>query len=220
MRPTKDFNVLYRTATNRINKLRLLAQTSSLRPANEFTNSNREISYVVIELHTAYSNFARAYFLSCILKPTTISGVKIVCNPTIGNFIDAIDASMKACRNRTWVSARGNKNWTQRDEPSWHQPSILINSSQEIDCSNQTDISSAFSVPTSAFEDLTKFRNFFAHRNKNTMKIALGVASQYGISTTPNHPVKILCSPSLGRSQALILDWFDDINLVIELLCQ
>ena len=226
MRPTKDFDVLYKAATGKISKLRLLAQKSSSRPTNEFSNSNQEISFAVIELHTAYSNFARSYFLSCTLKPTTRSGGKVTCSPAITNFIDAIDASMKACKNRTWVTARGNKSWAQRDEPSWHQPNVLIDSCQEIGCSNQTNIMSAFSIPTSAFENLTKFRNFFAHRNKNTMQKALDVANQYSISTTPQnstmpyHPAKILCSPALGRNQTLLLDWIDDISLVIDILCQ
>lgn len=178
MQPTKDLNILYRTATDRISKLRLLVQNSSLRPANEFTNSNQEISYAVIELQTAYSNFARSYFLSCALTPTTRSGVKITCHQSITNFIDAIDASMKACKNRVWVNARGNKNWTQRDEPSWHQPNVLIDCCQEIGCSNQANITLAFSVPTSVFEDLTKFRNFFAHRNKSTMNAALTIVDK------------------------------------------
>ena len=221
MRPAKDFNVLFKAATDRIRKLRLLAQNSSLKPPTEFATKNQEISFVAIELHTTYSNFARSYFLSCILTPTTRSGVKVACDPAITTFIDAIDASMKVCKNRIWINARGNKNWAQRDEPPWHQTNVLIVSCQEIACSNQANIISALSVPTSAFDDLTKFRNFFAHRNKVTTNAALNLASHYGISiTSQTHPVEILCSPALGRTQAVILDWIDDISLVIELLCQ
>lgn len=221
MRPTKDFSILYNRTTDRINNLRLLAQNSCQKPANEFNKINQEISYVTIELHTAYSNFARSYFLSCVIKPVARSGIRITCDPAITSFIDAIDASMKACKNSIWLRANGNKNWSQRDEPAWHQTNTLMNSCQEISCSNQANIINALSVPTHAFQDLTKFRNFFAHRNKSTMSIALNLASQYSIPVSHNfHPSKILCMSAYGRTQSLILDWIDDISLVIDLLCQ
>jgi hypothetical protein len=219
MRPSRRFAILHKSASARIHRLRRLAEMACIRPSDQFANANREISWVAIELHNTVSNFARAFFLSCTLNPITESGTRITCTHTVSSFIDAIDLAMKACRFSMWSRASGRKNWQRRDEPPWHQPATLIDSSWEIGCSNYASIIAAFALPTMVFDHLPKFRNFYAHRNDSTSANAQSLALQYSIS--PNqHPSRILCAPAYGRPQALILDWIDDTLNVIELLCE
>lgn len=221
MQPARNFNILHEAVSKRLNRLRLIADRACLRPQKEFAESNREMSFVIIELHSTIANFTRSYFLSCTIKPKSRSGTKITCNPVIRSFAHAIDASMKACRNSVWRKSPGYA-WSRRDEPSWHQPSTLIGSSQEINCSYQTNILAAFSVPTRVFNDLTSFRNFYAHRNESTVNLARNLLIHYGITTTITvlHPTKILCTPAYGRPQSIILDWIDETQIVTDLLCQ
>lgn len=219
MRPSRRFTVLHKSAWARIQRLRRLAETACIRQFDEFANANREISYVAIELHTTISNFARAYYLSCTLKPITESGVRVTCSLTGANFIDAIDASIKACKHMVWIKARGRKTWDRRDEPPWHLPSTLIDSGREIRCSNHASIVAAFALPTMVFNHLTKFRNFYAHRSYVTRALAQSLALHYSI-LPDQHPSRILCAAAYSRPQALILDWIDDILNVIDLLCQ
>jgi len=153
MHPARNFNILHEAVSKRLNRLRFIATNACLRPQNEFSETNREISFVIIELHSAITNFTRSYFLSCTINPKSKSGTKVTCNPAIRSYADAIDAAMKACKNSVWRRSPGFA-WSRRDEPSWHQPNTLINSCQEINCSYQANILAAFSVPTRVFNDL------------------------------------------------------------------
>ena len=216
MRPAQHFEILYASASDRLQRLRNVANAALKKPNSHFAEVNREISYITIEMHTLAANFARAYFLSSVLSPITKSGVRIYCNPIISNFNDALNAAMKRCKNKIWLTGK----WNRRDEPPWHQPTILINCIDEIDCSNIASVKTAFSIATTpVFEHLTKFRIFYAHRNSETILEPKNIAFYYSI-TENKHPSKILCLPAYGRPQALILDWMDDMSNVIDLLCQ
>lgn len=221
MRPTKRFVVLHRSAANRLQRLRNIAAVATHRPVAMFSEANREVSYVTIELHTTITNFARAYFLSCTLNPVTESGTRISCMSSVTSAEDAIDAAMKACKFSAWKSAGGRKLWDRREEPPWHQPATLMKSCQEIGCTHHANIVAAFSLPASVFIHLTKARNFFAHRTDSTATQARAIASSYSISITGNeHPSRVLCVPAYSRPQPLILDWIDDVENVVGLLCQ
>lgn len=80
------------------------------------------------------------------------------------------------------------------------------------------DVLAAFSVPTKVFEHLPMMRNFYAHRNEHTARIAKNLA-RYTIPMR-GHPTEILCTRAYGRPQILILDWIDDITAIVELLCE
>ena len=45
------------------------------------------------------------------------------------------------------------------------------------------------------------------------------IAPDYSISLR-RHPTEILLSPAYDRPQVLILDWIDDIDIVVKLLCE
>jgi hypothetical protein len=213
MRPSRNLAQLHNKASHALSKLRVLAAVASSLSSSE---NHQVLAYVTIECQTTVSHFMRAYFLSCTLFAETESKITISCDPGIRTFDDAIYAS--ACRWKPNANFRLGR-IKLRDEPPWHNPNTLLNSCAEISCSNYTDIQAAFSVPTNAFSHLTKFRNFYAHRNDETVNIAKNLASHYSIRTD-RHPNKILCTPSLGRPQILILDWIDDIKQTFELLCK
>jgi len=212
MRPSKYLKELRKKAENRLGRLRLLADKASCLPLLE---SNRLISHVTIEVLNTWANFSRVYFLSCTVLAWRESGFRVMLsNQSIRTFSDAIDACMRRCKTSLWKKG----GWSRRDEPPWHKPETLIKSCYEIGCSNYLDIQNAFSLPTKVFENLPKFRNFFAHRNYDTVGEAKLIAHQYSIPVH-RHPTEILCTPAYGRPQVLILDWIDDIRLTVELLC-
>lgn len=95
----------------------------------------------------------------------------------------------------------------------------IRNSCDAIDCSHYVSVTAAFSIPTSAFDDLIPFRNFFAHRNDHTVNLAKAVAFSYSISQLL-HPTDILCSFAYGRHQILLLDWLDDFQATAGQLCE
>ena len=186
MRPSKLFAELHHHVMHRLNKLQALASSACFDP---FAEQDVAIAYVTIECQSTLANFVRSYYLSCTLTPVLENGRRVTCSPTVRTFNDAIDASMRKCKPTTWRKG----GWDRRDEPPWHRPETLINSCQEIGCSHMDVILSAFSVSTGVFDHLTKFRNFYAHRNDYTVRFARLVASSYSISSQL-HPTTILCS--------------------------
>lgn len=214
MKPSKYLWKIHRKAS-----IRFITIKKSAEDALNFNWPNldmdRLISYATIESLNTWRNFARTYFLSCTLHPRREGGSQITLNNiVIRTYDNALDAAMRRCK--PWIYQRGN--WSEKDEPAWHYPTTFMNCCNEIGCSNQNDISNAFSIPTHVFEHLPLFRNFYAHRSFYTAITAKNVAQRYSIPTY-KHPTSILCTPAHGRPQALLLDWIDDIKIIIELLC-
>lgn len=179
-------------------------------------DSDRIVSYICIECLSSWHNFCRSYFLSCILLPKTLSGHTILVNSDVRTFSDAIDISMRTCR-----PYRRRGSWSQSDEPFWRDPKIFVKSCEAIGCSNIDKIRSTFNIPIKVLEHLPKFRNYYCHRNNDTIKDVIALASYYTILIpfTPSHPTDILLLPAYNRPQALLLDWLDDIENYIDLLC-
>ena len=213
MKPSKYLNKIRNKTLNYLYKLHNMADKASRlsRPESEKT-----ISFVTIECLNLWANFSRAYFLSCALSPIRENGLQItLSNPNVQTFDDAIYAALRKCK--PWILSM--RNWGRRDEPAWHDPKVLIKSCTGIGCSNLIEIQAAFSISTKVFEHLSTFRNFYAHRNYYTAQKAKNIARYYTI-LVHNHPSNILFSYAYGRPQILILDWIDDMKIVLELLCK
>jgi hypothetical protein len=88
----------------------------------------------------------------------------------------------------------------------------------EIGCSNLTEITHAFSIATGVFDDLPRFRHFFAHRNEHTVSFVRDIARKYSIDPQL-HPTEMLCTSAYGRPQTILRDWMDDMDATVQLLC-
>jgi hypothetical protein len=216
MRPSRRFAVLQLTATVRLRKLRDVASSASFSlpaPAAKIA-----IAHAVVESLNTWTEFVRSYFLSCILRPMRVRGGRVAASAFSGaTFNDAIGVAMSRHRPRTPLAASGR--WPRRDEPPWHDPYVLLRSCADLGCSNLGQIQAALSLPTRVFTDLPVFRNFFAHRNHMTAASARSLASHYSIPSY-RHPMEILTSLPAGRPEPLLVDWIDDILIVIEFLCE
>ena len=215
MRPCRSIEGLGLVAKRHLNRFRDLAQNALTltRP-----DSDRIASYVCIECLSSWHNFCRSYFLSCILRPKTLSGYTISVNSHVRTFSDAISISMMTCKRNLWE--RGS--WNRRDEPLWRDPKIFVKNCEAIGCSNIEKIRSAFSIPNKVLDHLLAFRNYYSHRNDETIKKVRDLAFYYSISIPfkPSHPTDILLLPAYDRPQALLLDWLDDIEIYVDLLCE
>lgn len=108
---------------------------------------------------------------------------------------------------------------SRRDEPAWHDVTIFIKTCEAIRCSHLGEVQSAMSLHTRVFYDLPLFRNFYAHRNEESAIRALGLARRQYLITRARHPSEAILSPAPKRPQALLLDWLDEMEAVIDLLC-
>ncbi len=106
----------------------------------------------------------------------------------------------------------------RRREPTWHDPNTLLRIAASQAFSHRSDIVAAFSTGSRTFQDLPRFRNYFAHRNDDTLKVARNAAPLYGIPRALK-PSEILMSTPLNASEALIIIMIDDIVFTAEYLC-
>ena len=214
MRPCRDLERLRDTARYKLRKLREMA----LNAVSTIISREREalLSFIVIETLNTWNNFSRSYYLSCTVKPRTVTGKRITVGSLIPDFNSAIGLAVIYVRPHVTPPSSGI--WHRRDEPAWHDHNLFMQFCRNIGCSNITDIQAAFSFGSRVFVDLPVFRNFFAHRNSQTGKAVADLGPQYGVPATLR-PSQILLSRPLGRPQQLILDQIDDLVFIIELLC-
>jgi hypothetical protein len=177
-------------------------------------SEDRVISYTTIEALNTWGSFARAYYLSCCLcQARRTTGARVTL--AAGRITNTLDALF--CATRVMTGAKRPPT-NRRQEPAWHDPNTLLKTFAVLNVSNLNQIQAAFSYSTSAFAHLPTIRNFFAHRNDDTMHKVRDVARHLGVN--PNQRAcEIVCSALAGRPQNILADWLDDIRNVAVLLC-
>lgn len=215
MRPTKELVRLRDDALIRMQRLRRSAidAVSTL----SIPQSRVAIGHVTIELHNVWSNFARSYYLSCSLRPRRVSGAVVVPGTFTGTgFNDALGVAIRVYRPAALPSVTGA--WDRRHEPTWHDPTVLHASCAALGCSNVGEIQMAISLATRVLHDLPCYRNFYGHRNGMTAQAARNLAPLHGVPSL-RHPTQILSTTPTGRNFPLIVEWLDEVGVIVELLC-
>lgn len=214
MIPRRKLGRLQKTACKRIRRLSNIA--TDIPTFMSCHEKNVAVSFVVIESLNSWGNFLRSFYLSCRIGTCFRNGDPVTCANTFTDFNQAIgDAILLDHHN--WQPHQ-NGIWHRRQEPSWHDPNLILRLAQQQGWSNLPDIQAALSTGTQALSDLPIFRNYFAHRNQGTAYAARSVASNYVISTS-NSPVEILLTRPYQRPNPLIVEWLIDMENVIEFLC-
>lgn len=208
MNQARSLRKLNHVASRRVRRLTSIAIDARLLTSCE---RNRTAAYVTLELVNTWSQFVRSYVVSCILGAHSPTGI-ITTNSVATTVPDALlDAK------RVFVPS-----WSgplrRREEPIWHDPQTLVRIAQRLRFSNLAQISSALSTGTRTFSDMPVFRNFFAHRNRDSAYTALHLARTRGIYGV-RHPVVALYSFRRGASQELVFEFCDDVATAILLLC-
>jgi hypothetical protein len=176
--------------------------------------ADRLVSYVTIEALNAWGSFVRAYYLSCcVYRARRVSGKTVTFGvPRIANTTDALFWACKVVKGAKYPPV------DRRQEPAWHDPNTLLRTFAVLGASNLGEVQAAFSYSTDAFEYLPTLRNFFAHRNENTMDKVRNVARHLGVNPH-QRASEIVCNTVAGRPQSVLVDWLDDLSIVAMLLC-
>lgn len=196
-------------ATRRCFRLGLLVGETRLPLTPE---GSRSISFVSIELLNLWGEFCRAYYVSCALRAKDRTNARVVhTHSAIKSNTDAIALAVRTTRPKT----RKQTIFTHRDEPTWHNKSEFHKVMRALAPSNLADIDAALSQSNTVLNSLPTFRNFFAHRSESTAQKAQRLARQYRVSPR-QHPAMILATFPPGRPQTLILDYVDELRLIID----
>lgn len=214
MTPRRHLFFLRRSATRKIDRLRRIVTTATRQTPSR--DRDYLISYVVIETQNAWSNFARAYYLSAFMSSKRCQGGTMTVPTPPCTIADAIAYASVFARGGPPLAPGVTVH--RRNEPNWHDPNILLRLASHLSISNQLDIAASVSIGTRVFIDLPVFRNFFAHRNRFSEMAAKRLASYYSVAATKS-PQEIVLSVPAGGHQAVLHQWLDDIQVIVELLC-
>lgn len=215
MRSSRSFAKLLRMAHSRLARLKALT-ISAISPTTDSSARDQQLSYVVLEAHNLWANFIRSYLLSCLFLPRRMHGGQV----TLGNNAIVSPGDLVHCAAKLQKGPMAPAPTTRRDEPKWHDVSMFLKTCQAIQCSHLMNIQAALSVQTRVFYDLPTFRNFYAHRNEESAEKALALARKQYLITTAVHPTDALTTPAIRRPQSLVLDWLDDMYVVMGSLCE
>jgi hypothetical protein len=200
-------------ASGRLARLRVSALDGLAQSGPE---RDRQLAYVTVEALNLWANFARSYALSCPFRPTRITKGRV----TLSNAAITTPAAVLLLAAQARRGAGAVAPMTRREEPAWHERDLLIKTCLAMGCSHAGDVQSALSVITTVFEALPSFRNFYAHRNDESAEKAVALGKKQYLITGMRHPSAVLATPAYKRTQPLILDWLNEMQAVMELLCE
>ena len=103
--------------------------------------------------------------------------------------------------------------WVARDEPNWRDPNIVSRAMTSRSLSVTAGFLSAMSLGTGSYQRLFTYRNYVAHRNRDTALKVRRLAHDAGISATADpHELPYFRLP--GRPQYLLGDWLDELEAI------
>jgi hypothetical protein len=134
--------------------------------------------------------------------------------PPLKSELDAITVAIHALD----PSKRGKTGpWSPRDEPRWHEAPDFRKSLSALGTTNVGNVTSALALTPASVQQLTTFRNFYAHRGRETKRKTEAIARKY-LLVPDRHPTGILNDFPLGRPQTLLAELLDDIDATVQLL--
>lgn len=171
-----------------------------------------DVSFTIIDIHNALATFLRSYCLSSLTGAYKANGNRVRVMTAIQGHRSALTFAIRTERPKI----AGTGPWKHRDEPTWHDPNVIIRILNRAGCSNARGVSGALSIGSSAIEHLTTTRNFLAHRNESTAVKLRRLGRSYGVGT-PRDPLAVVFAVGHGRPQRIVEDWLDDIYTIFAL---
>ena len=172
------------------------------------------VAYVAIEALNAWALFSRSFYLSCA------GGAKTEKRKRVALTIQTTDPLGHAItRYKPGAQPNHLGEWHRRDEPTWHDPNVLMAVCRNLGCSIQPEIDASFSMGQKVFKDLPVFRNFFAHRNEGTSRAARNLGPSYTLPTRLP-PFQLLLSFSPGSTAPVIVEWLAEMKITADFLCK
>src|SRR5450759_3697668 len=107
------------------------------------------VSYVAIESLNAWTLFSKSFYLSCALNAVTERKRTIGVVPVGLTKNDAVGLAVRRFRPLARPNSIGA--WDRHDEPTWHDPNVLMAVCRHLRCSVQAQVESAFSLGQSVF---------------------------------------------------------------------
>jgi hypothetical protein len=170
-----------------------------------------------IDVQSYWSNWSRAYYLSCAVGCRSIAGNRI--SSALGQPLNENQALAIAVRYyRRNASPLPNGLFPGHFEPKWFDPTVLISVANAAGLSNLATIQSAFTNRADVFADLRQMRNYFAHRCEQLHAESLQLAPKYLVGN-PKQPAEIIWHVGASSVISVIEGWVSHIRQVALFLC-
>lgn len=178
------------------------------------------MSYVAIEGHNTWTNFARAYYFSCFVGTRLRTGGRVATSPTFTatKMADAQGWAINRFRPKKKKRPDAAGNWDARDEPPWFKTDVFYTLCDDLGCSNLASIQAAMSSQPTVFAELPHFRHFFAHRNRYTEADALSSAAVLGLPTAAGPAAALVHRPPT-IPRATLHQWLVDLQTAVRGMC-
>lgn len=154
MRKCKRLRRFRATFNHRV--ARLVSRLSAISGAPRHKDRDLVIAYVTIEALNAWALFCRSFYLSCALGAWTERKRRVT---VFSATSDPLGAAITLCNSHARPNADGL--WRRRNEPTWHDPNVLMRVCKKPGCSIQAQVERAFSLNQNVFNDLPVFRKCF-----------------------------------------------------------
>lgn len=216
-----DLVVLQRVALRRATRLRLVA-AHCVSAGLAARDRDAGLTYCIIELQTLWEGFSRALFLSSALSARDSTGqrISVTASPGPKTIEEALTHAIRRVKPGLYKKKQSPP-WSWSDEPKWSGIGALLDSMDEVGCSNRPRVAAALSTQTAVFDHLRLVRNFYAHRGRDTRQKLQPLMVTYSLPPTL-HPSRALLLRArvsgVLRPQPLLLDWIDDVINTLSLI--
>lgn len=170
-------------------------------------------SFLAVETTNLWSEFTRSYFSFALAAAVTVTGQRIRTRFPPGTPIAVALAQMPQ------VLRRPTRTPIRRDEPVWHSRREFLKTITLAGLTNTAQIAAALSLPSRVIDHLPTVRNFYAHRNDETISKVRRLALRYALPTI-RHPTDFLRARISGRPATIFEEWLAELDAVVAAMCQ
>lgn len=218
MRKSKKLSALGSQISSRLGRLITLERTV---PKLELSQQLQVTGYISIDALAAWSAFTREYVLSCLwlnVQSNAFGPISHSLTGAVPSERQAIIEAVRVVKKPGW-SPPAAYQITPFDEPAWRKGQTLLSIAQTLNFSNLGQINTAFSYQGQALDELPLVRNFFAHKDAQTIDLV----RKLGKNTYNIPPVDTACDLVAkilpGRTDTLLSEWLHNMWRTGAALC-
>lgn len=162
------------------------------------------VAFVSLETQTCWATFLRSYYLGSCVGGYTRSGGRVSGHLEASVEDALVHAVTEFSRNPASRATVVN----HRTEPNWTNPATVAKLLEGKGMSNYPGFRRALGLSAGRHEEFSTYRNFVAHRNRDTALKVHSLAARRGIHGYGD-PLEVGFHVARRPSKVLFLDWID-----------
>jgi hypothetical protein len=174
-----------------------------------------EMSALIVNLLSFWSNWCRAFYLSSALGAVSASGAPVSSGLRITSEHDALTV---AITGGLTPSKPPPSVWPSRREPTWYAPDRLLQAIVDVRLTSATALGVYLRSAPQSLNHLRIMRNYYAHRSEQLVREAIALGPSYLVGGVTK-PSEILLFVEPGRTISVLERWILDLGRLTTALC-